>query len=93
MRRVLAATGKVLITLGILVLLFVVYLLWGTGLYESQAQGDLESQFKSALHRRDSTTVTTRPVTSTTTPGTTTTTVPAPSPPVPFGDAVAHLVI
>jgi len=91
---VLAATGKGLITLGILVLLFVVYILWGTGLYESQAQGDLESQFKSALDRRDRSTVSTRPTTSTTSPdATTTTTAPAPSPPIPFGDAVAHLVI
>ena len=94
MRRVLAATGKVLITLGILVLLFVVYVLWGTGLYESQAQGDLQSQFSTDLRRNGTPTTTTRPTTSTTAPGaTTTTTAPAPAPPVPFGDAVAHLVI
>jgi sortase A len=84
--------GKVLITLGILVLLFVVYLLWGTGLYESQAQGDLQSQFQSDLRKNDSPTVTTKPA-SNTPDATTTTTLPAPAPPVPFGDAVAHLVI
>jgi sortase A len=82
----------VLITLGILVLLFVVYLLWGTGLYESQAQGDLQSQFQSDLKKNDSPTVTTTPA-SNTPDATTTTTLPAPTPPVPFGDAVAHLVI
>ena len=93
MRRVLAGTGKVLITLGILVLLFVVYLLWGTGLYEAQAQSDLQSQFRSDLRRSGSTTVTTRPTDTTTPDATTTTTLPAPTPPIPFGDAVAHLVI
>jgi sortase A len=84
----------VLITLGILVLLFVVYVLWGTGLYESQAQGDLQSQFSTDLRRNGTPTTTTRPPTTATGPGaTTTTTAPAPAPPVPFGDAVAHLVI
>ena len=83
-----------LITVGIVVLLFVVYLLWGTGLYESQAQGDLQSPFSTDLRRNGTPTTTTRPPTSTTSPGaTTTTTAPAPAPPVPFGDAVAHLVI
>ncbi len=92
----IAGTGKVLITLGVLVLLFVVYLLWGTGIYESRAQGDLKSQFKSDLSHSKLTT-TTKPATTSTTgpaaPTTTTTTEPEPAPPVPFGDAVAHLVI
>jgi sortase A len=87
----------VLITLGVLVLLFVVYLLWGTGLYESRAQSDLQSQFQSDLSKQHPTS-TTRPIgtTDTTGPGgttTTTTTEPAPAPTVPFGDAVAHIVI
>jgi sortase A len=48
-RRVVAGTGKVLITVGILILLFVVYQLWGTGIYTARQQNKLENQFEEAL--------------------------------------------
>ena len=49
MRRVVAGMGKVLITLGILILLFVAYQLWGTGIYTARQQNKLENQFQQAL--------------------------------------------
>ena len=51
MRRTAAAVGRTLITLGVLILLFTVYLLWGTGIYTSQQQNHLRQQFDAALHR------------------------------------------
>lgn len=45
---VAGALGELLLTAGALVLLFVVYLLWGTGLQTAQAQDDLDVQ----LHER-----------------------------------------
>jgi sortase A len=57
----------VLVTVGLLLLLFVAYQLWGTGIYQARAQDDLQQQFQQA-QRRDGTTTSTTP-TSTTTPG------------------------
>ena len=37
-----------MITLGVLILLFVAYQLWGTGIREAQAQNRLEKQFNNA---------------------------------------------
>ncbi|MBV8305551.1 MAG: class E sortase, partial [Acidimicrobiia bacterium] len=45
-RRVVAGTGRALITLGILILLFVAYQLWGTGISEARDQTRLKNQFK-----------------------------------------------
>ena len=98
MRRVVAGTGKVLITVGILILLFVAYQLWGTGIYTARQQHKLENQFNEALRSSGSSqtpnfpTVTTRPTgptTATTVPVTTT----APPIDAPDTDAVAHIVI
>src|SRR5918994_779088 len=47
--RVLGAIGRILITLGVLILLFVVYQLWGTGIREAQAQRSLENEFEESL--------------------------------------------
>ncbi len=47
---VIGAIGRVLVAFGILVLLFVAYLLWGTGLYESQHQSALRQQLCRELH-------------------------------------------
>lgn len=71
--------GKTLISAGLLLLLFVAYQLWGTGLAESQAQNKLKSQFIA------STTVAT-PATD----APTTTTLP---PPPKKGDVVAQITI
>ncbi len=86
MRRVISAVGRTLITAGVLILLFVAYQLWGTGIYTSQQQSTLRTQFNAALHRTPSTTT---PTTAGPTPTTT-----APSPPLPpTGDAVASIQI
>ena len=71
--------GKTLISTGVLLLLFVAYQLWGTGLAESQAQSKLKSQF----------------ITSTTpaTPATDTPTTTTLPPPPKKGDVVAQIII
>jgi len=98
-RRLLAGIGKVLITLGLLILLFVAYQLWGTGLYTARAQNQLERDFEAALRRVDRGSVPASTTTAPTMPGrpptsvpVATTTLPAP-PPAPEGGAIAHLVI
>jgi sortase A len=68
MRRFLGATGRVLITTGILLLLFVAYQLWGTGIYEARAQNNLRNQGRDTLAANGQTPL-----------GATTTTVPDPS--------------
>ena len=57
--KVLSAVGRSCITAGVLILLFVVYQLWGTGIREAQAQNRLEDQFnqKVAEARGDGATV------------------------------------
>jgi sortase A len=75
-RTVIGAVGRVLITVGLLILLFVAYQLWGTGIYEARAQSDLKSQFNHDLALQGSpSTTTTSGATSTTAP--TATTAPA----------------
>jgi sortase A len=79
--RVLGAIGRSLITLGTLILLFVAYQLWGTGIRESQAQDRLKDEFAD-LQATDSSA-----------PPTTVPKVPIPSVPPDDGVAVAHIVI
>jgi sortase A len=43
--------GAVLFTLGLLLVAFVAYQLWGTALYEAQAQSHLKSELSHELHR------------------------------------------
>jgi sortase A len=99
---VIAGTGRVLITAGILLLLFVAYQLWGTGIYQARAQNDLRGEFRRAVV--DTPTVSSsRPGPSSTaagpTPGVTTTTQPptpttlAPFVPPREGEAVALIRI
>ena len=84
----LGAIGRACITAGVLILLFVVYQLWGTGIREAQAQSELESEFEQRIGAEvdagdDDT--------STIAPGTT---APGPPPPPPAeGDAMAHMRI
>jgi sortase A len=98
-RRVVAGTGKALITLGILILLFVAYQLWGTGIYTARQQHKLENQFEQALASTGNSETPDFPVVSSRPTGSTTaTTVPVSSttePPIelPDIDAVARIVI
>lgn len=48
MRRTIAGIGRTLVTLGLLILLFVVYQLWGTGIWTARAQEQLEGDFTEA---------------------------------------------
>jgi len=101
MRRVLGAIGRVLITIGLLMLLFVAYQLWGTGIYEARAQNRLGDEFHRQLtHRATTNTAPTAatgsddptvPVTSTLPP--TTTTVLPPPPDLHNGDSVGQIDI
>lgn len=47
--RILGGLGRLLLALGVLLLLFSAYLLWGTGLSEAGHQHDLRNQFDRAL--------------------------------------------
>jgi sortase A len=86
--RFLGAVGRVCITAGVLILLFVAYQLWGTGIRTAQAQNRLEDDFAAALEEAEEATSTS---TSTTEPGDpeTVPTIPA----VPEGEATARIQI
>jgi sortase A len=85
--KVIGAIGRTCLTAGVLILLFVAYQLWGTGIREAQAQSKLEDEFNELL---DSTSTTTTPPTT----GAPTTTAPVPPPPPPAeGDAAARIRI
>ncbi len=86
MRRAAAVIGRALITVGVLILLFVAYQLWGTGIYASQQQSRLRREFSTELRKTPTTT------TPTTNPTSTATTEPSPPPPPP-GNAVARIQI
>jgi sortase A len=79
LRSALSAIGATLTGTGVLILLFVAYQLWGTGLYTARAQDDLRAEFDAKLSA----------------PSTTTTTGPATTspPPPPTGEAVALIRI
>jgi sortase A len=74
--RVIGAVGRTLVTLGVLVLLFVAYQLWGTGVQAARAQADLRSEFLESL----ATTTTTAPATTTAPPATEAAPEPDPAP-------------
>jgi sortase A len=90
--RILGAVGRVFITAGVLILLFVAYQLWGTGIREAQAQRSLQKDFDTQLDEAgiavpDEDTTTTAPPSPTTTD-------PLPPPPPPDdGEAAAHISI
>jgi len=48
-RRTIAAIGRALVTVGLLILLFVTYELWGTGIFTARAQARLKHQFEEQL--------------------------------------------
>ncbi len=95
MRRVIGALGRSFVTAGVLILLFVTYQLWGTGLYTSREQNSLRDAFTSSVGKQGD-----EPVVSTTTSvtdptvSTTTTTLPVPLAPfVAEGDPIAQIRI
>lgn len=49
-RNAVASLGRVLFISGLLVLGFVAYQLWGTGIYEARQQDQLKHQFREQLH-------------------------------------------
>jgi sortase A len=93
-RRITREVGLALITLGVIVLLFVAYQLWGTGIAEAHSQAALKKSFNAAVaaHRAaDSPTVGPASGTTTVRPATLASgsASPAPAP----GGALDHLVI
>jgi len=76
--------GRVLLVAGVLVLLFIPYLLWGTGLITAQAQRDLRQQFFAAqrLHHEAATS---HPQETLKSPPTIAPPIPAPAPDGPVG--------
>jgi sortase A len=96
--RVLGAIGRACITAGVLILLFVAYQLWGTGVREAQAQNRLEDEFEERLSdlgldgETDGGTATGD--TATNAPGAPTSTTVGPPPPPPAeGGAMAQIRI
>lgn len=91
----IGAIGRVMITVGVLTLLFVVYQLWGTGLQEARHQDALESEFDKLINQPLVTTTTRAAPSTTAAPEAPTTTAE----PVPEevtaaferGDAVARI--
>jgi sortase A len=66
--KVLGAMGRACITVGTLLLLFVVYQLWGTGIREAQAQNRLEADFEELLDEGNVPTTSPEPETVTSIP-------------------------
>jgi sortase A len=83
LRSALSALGAILTGAGVLILLFVAYQLWGTGLYTSRQQDSLRSQFKQKAKVAESA------------PSTTSTTLNPLHlpPPPPSGESVANIRI
>ncbi len=89
--KVASGIGKALIGFGIVVLLFVVYQLWGTGYAESHSQTVLRSQFQSELKAISGTTSSTGVSPTTTT--TLTSTVAGPMGDPAVGNPVGYMQI
>jgi sortase A len=60
--RTLGAIGRVMITAGVLILLFVAYQLWGTGIRTAQAQDDARDDFDQRIEEYNRTHPDPRPV-------------------------------
>ena len=90
--RVMGAIGRFMMRAGVLVLLFVAYQLWGTGLATQQAQDRLESEFSDQLATSTTTTRTTElpPTSPSTTPPVT---APADLPVPENGDPIGRIRI
>jgi sortase A len=64
-RRAIAGIGRTLVTLGLLILLFVVYQLWGTGIFTARAQESLKNTFQQELRQNQAENDTVGPVPTT----------------------------
>ncbi len=62
--RLIGSIGKTFISTGVLILAFVGYQLYGTGIQEAQAQDDLRSDFEAALEQAAEFDIASAPVTS-----------------------------
>lgn len=93
LRRVLGIVGRVLTATGVLVLLFVVYQLWGTSLVEARAQNALEDDFATVLAAPEPPPPESEPSPVATAPATTTSTSAPESLHPEEGSAVARLEI
>ncbi len=97
MRRVIGALGRSFVTVGVLILLFVTYQLWGTGLYTSREQDRLRDEFTSSVRDgKDDPAVSTTTTTAIDAVPEVTTTTSAPTPLAPFvaeGDPIAQIRI
>ncbi|MSO79982.1 MAG: class E sortase [Acidimicrobiia bacterium] len=91
----IGALGRSFVTVGLLILLFVTYQLWGTGIYTSREQDRLRNQFTSSVdnHGDNPAVTTTSSVTEPTAPTTTTTLQVPLAPLVPEGGAIAQIRI
>src|SRR3954453_12743046 len=69
-RRAIAGIGRTLVTLGLLILLFVVYQLWGTGIFTARAQDNLEHDVRAHIQQLQDENDTVAPVPTTAKPGT-----------------------
>jgi sortase A len=98
-RRTAASLGRMLVTVGLLILLFVAYQLWGTGIFTARAQNDLKARFNTELHDNPtvgSTTPTSSPRSTTTSRSGTTvprTTVPLRVQTITEGDPIGRIRI
>ena len=99
-RWVVGGVGRGLIAAGVLILLFVVYQLWGTGIQEARSQDKLENRFNEVLATAPSTTeatTTTRAASTsaavTAAPTTTVAATTVPPPDVKEGDPLARIEI
>jgi sortase A len=92
-RRTIAAIGRTLVTVGLLILLFVTYELWGTGIFTAQAQSSLKHKFAQQLEKDNPTL--TAPTTPTTPgqPKPTTTINPATQVAPPEGQPIGKIDI
>jgi sortase A len=91
-RTVLRGLGKSCIAAGVLILLFVAYQLWGTGIAEARSQRALKRQFAAITTSTTTPPTTVGPATTMAPASTTTSTLP-PLPPPPTGSAAAIIKI
>jgi sortase A len=90
-RRSIAAIGRTLVTLGLLILLFVAYQLWGTGIFTARAQTTLKQDFQKQLQQYDEQD-TVGPIRRPTTAKKVVRGLPRPAPPIPKEGDVGGII-